>query len=83
MNIEWKKIICREIRDLSFFAGGETADLQIVNAKIVLIPPLRSSTLPPLQKKLLLRPSKKKNWLASFFQKIYGQEGGFYFYFLF
>ena len=27
------------------------------------------------------RPSKKNNWLASFFQKFYGREGGFYFYF--
>ena len=24
---------------------------------------------------------KKKNWLASFSQKFYGREGGFYFYF--
>ena len=24
---------------------------------------------------------KKNNWLASFFQKFYGREGGFYFYF--
>ena len=31
----------------------------------------------------LFRPSKKKNWLVSFFQKFYGREEGFYFYFLF
>ena len=29
----------------------------------------------------MIRPSKKNNWLASFFQKFYGQEGGFYFFF--
>ena len=28
-----------------------------------------------------LRPIKKNNWLASFFQKFYGREGGFYFWF--